>query len=185
MDEQTVFVVDKSRLNNPEIKITDSDLSFSTINSLERFLEKTSSIEEFNDLLFSNKTVIEIKEILESNTRSILNLYYEIELSILDKGCIPIGSGKKIKLHKVVNSLCRIALCLPGFDIITLPESFADEYTSMLNKVNSGISAITERIKKINNNPENKKVIESLNKNLLMLTMLKKHYIDSLGLEEV
>ena len=131
-----------------------------------------------------NKTTSEVKEYIKEATKAIINLYYAMELSILNNGFVSIESGEKVKAIKAIISLCKMALCMPGFNEITLPEEFIDEYTTLLERTNIAIASINSRIKRIAPLDNTQALKNTLERNILILEMLRLHYVYTLGLPE-
>ncbi len=154
------------------------------IDYLLRLYDKQVAQEKISkNIQLSNcETVEEIKELLEYITEDIINIFYNIETAILKDGFIPLEYGAEILAFKALHSLCKTILALPDTDLIVFPECFIEEYTSLLSRVNQAINSVSLRIRNLNNISEGNPIGTLLEKNLLILKMLRLHYISSLGL---
>ena len=171
----------KSPVATQAKSINNKSLSVAT--AIKRIIEQSSGLNLAKHEL-TNKTSKEIKEYINELTELLTEEYYNMEIFVLNSGCIPFESGDRVKVIKAFISFSKILLCMPGINEIVFPEDFTDEYTSLLKRTNEAITSVSERIEKIKASQESAYSTEPLEKNLLTLKMLKYHYITALEMPE-
>ena len=128
-------------------------------------------------------TIEKLWEKYNESIESIINIYYKIELAILTDNFVSFDFGKSLHILKAIHITCKKTLGLSDPDKITFPNEFIEEYTNLLRRTNIAIESVEQRINKLNSIDTRKPVKIVLQKNLLILKMLKWHYIISLEIE--
>ena len=170
---------DRIRLEeeNTETKPTKDlvkiNYSFSFHKSLRRISQQNCNLFRKNQEL---KSADEYKDQLANATDEMVEIFYQMESYILRDGCVPFDTGYKLKILKEIILLCKTILCLPGINQIDLPEELKEEYSSLLSKTNIAIESVEKRIVKIKQIQGSENILSILEKNLMILIMLKSHY---------
>ena len=171
----------KISLPDKDISTTNSELRITS--SINRISTKPNEISKL--LLDTSKaTPQELHEKLNIATEEIINLLYDMELAVLSEGAIPLIMGEKLHALRAIIFLCKIQLCLPQINEISLPEAFIEEYSKLLERTDKAIEAMKIRVNKLQTIEGTDSLKKVLEKNLLTLNMLRMHYIHALGLPD-
>ena len=164
--------------------ITNTNCELRIVSSIKRISTKPNEINKiFYDT--SKASPCELHKQIALTTEEIIHLFYDMELSILAEGAVPLMMGEKLYVLKAIISLCKIQLCLPELNEISFPESFVEEYSRLLERTDKAIEAMKTRIEKLKAVKETNLLQNVLEKNILTLNMLRMHYINALGLPEI
>ena len=168
-----------------EVKSKSTETNkISVAESIERIQSKNTNIPKIEEIDLHKKSYDEIKDFIKELTDHLTEMYYEMEISILNNGYIGFEDGVKVNATKAIISFCKILLCQPGINEITFPEEFIEEYTTLLKRTNEAIIAVSNRIERLKLVENNAPLLNTLEKNLLTLNMLRHHYITALELPE-
>ena len=160
--------------------ITNTNCELRIVSSIKRISTKPNEINKiFYDT--SKASHYELHEQIELTTEEITHLFFDMELSILAEGAVPLMMGEKLYALQAIISLCKIQLCLSELNEISFPESFIEEYSRLLERTDKAIEAIKIRIEKLKAVKETSLLKNVLEKNFLTLNMLRMHYISALG----
>ena len=169
-------------LGRANIKNTNCELRI--VSSIKRISTRPHEVDKiFYDT--SKASPCELHKQIALTTEEIIHLFFDMELSILAEGAVPLMMGEKLYALKAIISLCKIQLCLPELNKISFPESFIEEYSRLLERTDRAIEAMKIRIEKLKTVNGSKLLTNVLEKNLLTLNMLRMHYISALGLPDI
>lgn len=147
--------------------------TFNPENSIIR--SSTTCINKIQSVL-SNERHEEIKEFIEDLISNLIDVFYDVELSILATYSVPLHAGKQINLLKNLIYFCNYINGVANPKKIVFPQIFVDEYNTLLLKTNIAIRSVSDRIKKLSLIKDTKPLFDVLEKNLICLNMLKWHY---------
>lgn len=187
MDQQALIEEDKKYKNidlSTSNKTSSINNELKIVSSIKRIAGKKDEVNKiFDDVQKASSK--ELQEKLEIAHEELINLYYDMELSILSQGNISLIMGEKLHMLKAIICLCKIQLCLPGLNTVSFSIAFTEEYSQLLERTDKAIESVKgriDRLKIIEGTDSLKSVLE---KNLLTLNMLRMHYITALGLPEI
>ena len=164
--------------------ITNTNRELRIVSSIKRISTKPNEINKiFYDT--SKASPCELHEQIELTTEEIIHLFFDMELSILAEGAVPLMMGEKLYALKAIISLCKIQLCLPELNEISFSESFIEEYSRLLERTDRAIEVMKTRIEKLKTINGSQLLTNVLEKNILTLNMLRMHYISALGLPDI